>query len=59
MVTGVIGGIRIGTGNRSTQRKPAPVPLCPPQIAHVLTRAPTRAAAVGSQRITASAMAWP
>jgi hypothetical protein len=27
---GEIGGM-IGRGNRSTQRKPAPVPLCPPQ----------------------------
>jgi hypothetical protein len=27
---GEIGGI-IGTGNRSTRRKPASVPLCPPQ----------------------------
>jgi hypothetical protein len=25
-----IGGMTIGRGNRSTQRKPAPVPLCPP-----------------------------
>jgi hypothetical protein len=24
----------IGRGNRSTQRKPAPVPLCSPQIPH-------------------------
>jgi hypothetical protein len=24
----------IGRGNRSTQRKPAPVPLCPPQTPH-------------------------
>jgi hypothetical protein len=24
--------MRIGRGNRSTRRKPAPVPLCPPQI---------------------------
>jgi hypothetical protein len=31
---GVIGGIEIGRGNRSTQRKPAPAPLCPPQIPH-------------------------
>jgi hypothetical protein len=23
-----------GRGNRSTRRKPAPVPLCPPQIPH-------------------------
>jgi hypothetical protein len=28
---GEIGGI-IGRGNRITQRKPAPVPLCPPQF---------------------------
>jgi hypothetical protein len=27
---GEIGGMTIGRGNRSTQRKPAPVPLCPP-----------------------------
>jgi hypothetical protein len=30
---GEIGGM-IGRGNRSTRRKPAPVPLCPPQIPH-------------------------
>jgi hypothetical protein len=29
---GAVGGMRIGKGNRSTWRKPAPVPLCPPQI---------------------------
>jgi hypothetical protein len=49
---GEIGGMMIGRGNRSTQRKPAPMPLCPPQIPHAAwTR--TRAAAVGSQRLTA------
>jgi hypothetical protein len=26
------GGLKIGRGNRSTLRKPAPAPLCPPQI---------------------------
>jgi hypothetical protein len=26
------GGMKIGRGNRSTRRKPAPAPLCPPQI---------------------------
>jgi hypothetical protein len=31
---GAVGGMRIGRGNRSTRRKPAPVPLCPPQIPH-------------------------
>jgi hypothetical protein len=29
---GEFGGIKIGRGNRSTRRKPAPAPLCPPQI---------------------------
>jgi hypothetical protein len=29
---GAVGGMRIGRGNRSTRRKPAPVSLCPPQI---------------------------
>jgi hypothetical protein len=35
---GEIGGIMIGKENRSTQRKPAPVPLCPPQTLHSLPR---------------------
>jgi hypothetical protein len=48
---GEIGGM-IGKGNRSTRRKPAPVPLCPPQTPHA-SRTRTRAAAVGSQRLTA------
>jgi hypothetical protein len=56
---GAVGGIRIGRGNRSTRRKPAPVPLCPPHIPHDLTWDRTRAAAVGSQRLTAWAMARP
>jgi hypothetical protein len=33
-----IGRMR-GRGNQSNQRKPAPVPLRPPQISHDLTRA--------------------
>jgi hypothetical protein len=49
----------IGRGNRSTRRKPARAPLCPPQIPLDQTRARTRAAAVGSQRLTAWAMARP
>jgi hypothetical protein len=56
---GAIGGMKIGRGNRSTRRKPAPAPLCSPQIPHDQTRARTRAAAVGSQRLTAWAMARP
>jgi hypothetical protein len=48
---GEIGGM-IGRGNGSTRRKPAPVPLCPPQTPHAAgTR--TRASAVGSQPLTA------
>jgi hypothetical protein len=49
---GEIGGIMIGRGNRSTRRKPASVPLCPPQTPHA-ARTRTRAAAVGNQRLTA------
>jgi hypothetical protein len=44
--------MRIGKGNRSTQRKPTPVPLCPPQILHDLTWARSRAAAVGNRQLT-------
>jgi hypothetical protein len=52
-----IGGM-IGRGNRSSRRKPASLPLCPPQTPHAAwTR--TRAAAVGSQRLTAWAAALP
>jgi hypothetical protein len=29
---GESGGMKIGRGNRSTRRKPAIAPLCPPQI---------------------------
>jgi hypothetical protein len=49
---GEIGGMKIGRGNRSTRRKPAPVPLCPPQIPHA-GRTRTRAATVESRRLTA------
>jgi hypothetical protein len=47
---GEIGGM-IGRGNRSTRRKPVPVPLCPPQTPYA-ARMRTRAAVVGSQRLT-------
>jgi hypothetical protein len=56
---GEISGIKIGRGNRNTRRKTAPAPLCSPQIPHDQTRAQTRAAAVGSQRLTTWAMARP
>jgi hypothetical protein len=47
----------IGRGKISTRRKRAPVPLCPSQIPHDLAWGLTRVTAVGSQRLTASAMA--
>jgi hypothetical protein len=43
---GEFGGMKIGRGNRSSRRKPAPAPLDQ-------TRDSTRDAAVGSQRLTA------
>jgi hypothetical protein len=43
-----VGRMRIGRGNGSIPRKPAPVPLCPPQIQHDRIWARARAAAVGS-----------
>jgi hypothetical protein len=33
---GEIGEMMIGRRNRSTRRKPAPVPICPPQTPHAL-----------------------
>jgi hypothetical protein len=56
---GAVGEMKIVRRNRSTRRKPAPEPLCPPQIPHDLTRVRIQAAAVGSQRLTAWAMARP
>jgi hypothetical protein len=56
---GETGGMKIGRRNRSTRGKPAPAWLCPPQIPHDQTRARTRAAALGSQRLTVWAMARP
>jgi hypothetical protein len=50
---GAIAGIKIGKENRNTRRKPAPAPLCPPQIPLDQTRDRIRAATVGSQRLTA------
>jgi hypothetical protein len=47
------GGMKIGRGNRSTRRIPAPAPLCPPQNPLDQTWSRTRAAALDSQRLTA------
>jgi hypothetical protein len=41
----------IGREGQSTRRKPAPVPLCPPQTPRS-ARTRTRAAGVGSQQLT-------
>jgi hypothetical protein len=41
-------GMIVSGENRSTRRKPASVPLCPPQISHNLSRDGTQAAAVVS-----------
>jgi hypothetical protein len=48
--------MRIGKGNPGTRIKPAPVPLCPPQIPYDLTWARTRAAVLRSRRLTARAV---
>jgi hypothetical protein len=52
-------GMKIGRENRNTRRKLTPAPLRSLKIPHELTRARTRAAAVGRQRLTAWAMARP
>jgi hypothetical protein len=52
-VDGEFGVMMIGKGNRSTRRKPAPVPFCSPQTATCYAQTRTLAAAVGSQRLTA------
>jgi hypothetical protein len=54
---GAVGGMIFGRGSRSTQRKPVPVPVCPPQIPHDLLWDRTRAAEVGTRRLTAWAEA--
>jgi hypothetical protein len=48
-----------GRGNRSTRRKPAPGPLCPPQNPSWRPGLEPQTAVVGSQRLTAWAMARP
>jgi hypothetical protein len=48
-----------GRGNRLSRRKPAPVPLCPPQIPHDLTLVRTLASEVERRRLTAWATARP
>jgi hypothetical protein len=55
---GAVGGMRIGRGNRSTQRIPAQLPLCPIQILYDQIWARTRPAAVAqafSHRVVTAA----
>jgi hypothetical protein len=54
-----VSGMRISRGNQRNRRKPAVVPLYPPQIPHDLTWAWTQAALVGSWQLTTWAVAWP
>jgi hypothetical protein len=56
---GIVGGMKIGKGNCSTQRKAASVPLCTPQIPCDLTWDRIQATTVGSWRLTTCAMALP
>jgi hypothetical protein len=56
---GQIGRMKIGRGNQSTRRKPAPAPLCPPQIPHDQIWSRTWATTLGSQWLTAWAMVRP
>jgi hypothetical protein len=50
-------GRMLGRGNWSTQRKPTPVPFCPPQIPHDMTQAQTQTSTMESRPLTARAMA--
>jgi hypothetical protein len=47
-----------GRGNRSTRRKPAPAPLCPPQNPTWRPSLEPRTAAVGSQRLISDSQLW-
>jgi hypothetical protein len=58
-MNGAVHGMRIGRGNRSTQRKPLLLPLCPPQFSYDLTWYQTLATAVGSSQLTVFTLAQP
>jgi hypothetical protein len=47
--------MRNGGGNRSTRRKPAPVPLCAPKIPHYFTEGRNRAAVEKKDKIQVKA----
>jgi hypothetical protein len=46
------GGMMLRGKTEELGEKPVPVPLCPPQIPHGLTRARTRDSAVRGRRLT-------
>jgi hypothetical protein len=48
---GAVHGRRIGRGDRSTRRKPAPLQNCSPQIPHDLTSDRTQGTAVGNRSL--------
>jgi hypothetical protein len=49
----------LGRGNRNSRRKPAPLPLCPPQIPHDLNWARSQVTVAGGRRLASWAVAWP
>jgi hypothetical protein len=57
-VCGAVGGM-ISRESQSTRRKPAPLPLCSPQIPHDLTWARTLAVAKGTRLLSIRATATP
>jgi hypothetical protein len=50
---GAVSGVHEARSTGSTPSKPAPLPLCPPQIPHDLTQTRTRSNSVGTWRSTA------
>jgi hypothetical protein len=49
---GAIDGKKIGMGNRSTRRKPAPMPLCPPQNPHTGSKPGRRGGKPATNRLS-------
>jgi hypothetical protein len=52
MKFGAVGGMQIGSGNRSARRKPAPLSLCPPQIPHLGSKADRRGEKPATDRLS-------
>jgi hypothetical protein len=58
-VYGAAGGTVTDGINWSTRRKSVPMPLCPPQIPHDQNWEWTQVTMLGSQQLSARAVAWP